>query len=67
MLAYAQTLYYPFVHDDVVFIQNNPDIQTINLKEIFLRTNSVPTEQLVNAYYRPVLDVIYRLEYRLSA
>ena len=38
ILVYAQTLFYPFVHDDVVFIQKNPAIQTLDLKEIFLKT-----------------------------
>lgn len=65
MLVYAQTLFYPFVHDDVVFIQKNPTIQTFNLKEIFLRTGDAPAKRLINLYYRPVLDVVYRLQYQL--
>lgn len=65
ILAYAQTLFYPFVHDDVEFIQKNPTIQTLHTKEIFLRPNDAPAKGLINFYYRPILDVVYRLQYQL--
>ncbi len=65
ILAFAQTVYYPFVHDDVVFIVANPTIQTIDLGQIFLRTDADKTVSLINTYYRPMLDLLYRIEYRL--
>ncbi len=65
ILAYAQTLFYPFVHDDVVFIQKNPAIATFDFKEIFLRINDGPAKELINFYYRPILDIVYRLQYQL--
>ena len=65
-LAYGQTVFYPFVHDDVVFIQKNPNIHDLNnLPAIFLKSDIPrPDFTIVNTYYRPLLEVIYRLEYR---
>jgi len=65
-LAYGQTVFYSFVHDDVVFIQKNPNIHDLsNLPAIFLMSDVPrPDFTIVNTYYRPLLEVIYRLEYR---
>jgi len=65
-IAYTNVIPYPFVHDDVVFIQNNPHIDQLDLKSIFVYTSS-PEEisPLVNTYYRPFLEILYRIEYRL--
>jgi len=56
------------VHDDVVFIVNNPQIDRFDLGSIFLYT-STPDEvnQSINAYYRPLLEFIYRLQYKIFA
>ncbi len=64
--AYGQTFFYPFVHDDIVFIRQNPNIVDFDLKEIFLKT-SVPSQSssIINTYYRPLLEVFYRIQYRL--
>lgn len=66
LLAYANAIAHPFVHDDIVFIQQNPHITQFDLKSIFLST-ATPDHQgsLINAYYRPLLEIIYRIEYKL--
>lgn len=66
LLAYGQTLSYPFVHDDVVFIQENPHIADLNLKRIFLGPVAVgQSSPVINVYYRPLVDLAYKLQYRL--
>ena len=61
LLAYANAIHHPFVHDDVVFIQKNPYINDLNFKHLFIQT-TVPDETfpLVNQYYRPLLELVNR-------
>ena len=63
LLAFANAIRHPFVHDDVIFILNNPHITELrNWVEAF----KVPAASGgLNTYYRPVLEIIYRIEYRL--
>ena len=64
LLAYGQTILYPFVHDDVVFIQQNPRIAFFDWKNIFQGTViPVDPSSVINAYYRPLLELLYRVEY----
>ncbi|MBL8012400.1 MAG: glycosyltransferase family 39 protein, partial [Candidatus Omnitrophica bacterium] len=66
-LVYFNALGLPFVHDDIVFIQQNPNIQRWdNLTDAFFRP-AIPQffQGLVTPYYRPVLEVVYRLEFLL--
>ena len=62
--AYGQTIAYPFVHDDVVFIQQNPRIAFFDWKNIFQGT-VIPggPSSVINVYYRPLLELLYRVEY----
>jgi len=65
--AYGQSLFFPFVHDDVVFIQNNPDIRSLGpVFEVFLRP-TYPNLDIVqtNTYYRPLVELFHRLQYFL--
>jgi len=66
LLAYANAVNHPFVHDDVVFIQQNPYLQDLDLKNVFIQT-TVPDDKfpLVNQYYRPLLEVVNRVLYRI--
>lgn len=66
LLTYANAIFHPFVHDDVVFIQNNPDINDFNFKDIFLQT-TIDSKQhpAVNTYYRPLIELLYRFQYKL--
>ena len=60
-LAFANAIGHPFVQDDIVFILKNPHIA--DLKD-WPRAFGAPTVSVdVNPYYRPVLEIIYRLEY----
>ena len=64
-LVYLNAIFHPFVHDDVVFILQNPHIaRWDNIADAFFRP-SIPLifEGLVTPYYRPVLEVLYRLQY----
>ena len=67
LLTYAGAVRHPFVHDDVVFILQNPFIaRWDNIGDAFLNP-SIPQSfhGLVTPYYRPLLEVVYRLEYAL--
>ncbi len=61
--AYINTVFYPFVHDEIFFILNNP--QLLNWDQIF--SGWVQPAQLLdqyaaaNRYWRPLLEVIYRV------
>ena len=64
LLAYGQTIPYPFVHDDVVFIQQNPRIAFFDWKNIFQGTViPVDPSPVINIYYRPLLELLYRVEH----
>ncbi len=66
LLCYFNTLTFPFVHDDVVFIVQNPNIDRIDLKQIFDRTSPLTQDHsIVNDYYRPFLEILYRLQYKV--
>ena len=63
LLAYFNAIRHPFVHDDVIFILQNPHIADLNgWPEAF---RGVSASGGINTYYRPVLEVLYRLEFRL--
>jgi tetratricopeptide (TPR) repeat protein len=63
LLAYCNAIRHPFVHDDVVFILKNPHITELGRWYDAFKVSS-PSGG-INTYYRPVLEVLYRLEYRL--
>jgi len=63
LLAFANAIQHPFVHDDVVFILQNPHIA--ELKGCLEAFKGAAASGGINTYYRPVLEVLYRLEYRL--
>lgn len=66
-LFYGPALRYPFVHDDVAFIQANPDIgRWDNLADVFLRPGlNSGGGTITTLYYRPALEAVYRLHYAL--
>ncbi|MFH0753625.1 MAG: hypothetical protein V2A70_03565 [Candidatus Omnitrophota bacterium] len=65
LFLYANTLSFPFVQDDVFFIRLNPFIgRWDNILDVFLH----PAGSLLRGqmcYYRPLLEVFYRLEYHV--
>lgn len=66
LLCYGRVISYPFVHDDIVFIVNNPHIKSLNLFDIFRpRVIDTAAPELVNTYYRPIIELVHRLQYRL--
>ena len=64
---YSPSLKFPFVHDDIVFIVQNPQIaRWDNLAEVFTAASqSHHDTSIINSYYRPLLEVYYRLGYFL--
>jgi len=63
LVLYAHVFFYPFVHDDLVFIRHNPGIASFDgWRDFFVKADS---HGIRNLYYRPVLDLVYRLEYRM--
>ena len=64
--AYLNAVFHPFVHDDIVFIQQNPNLAQWNhLSEIFTRSHAFPGPGGSNLYYRPFLDLLYKIQYLL--
>ncbi|MBZ0166249.1 MAG: hypothetical protein K8I00_05530, partial [Candidatus Omnitrophica bacterium] len=62
LLAYANAIHHPFVHDDVVFILNNPHIKDLSPASVFRpKVIDGPAAELVNVYYRPLVELYYRL------
>ena len=65
LLAFANAVNHPFVHDDIPFIQQNPYIHDLNPKSIFVQTSLASSKSpLINQYYRPLLEVVNRVLYR---
>lgn len=64
LAAYVNAVNHPFVHDDVVFILNNPDIRDLNPVRVF-QPKSIPgpSAGLINVYYRPLIEAYYRLAF----
>jgi len=61
LLAFVNAIRHPFVHDDVIFILNNPHIAGLGS---WVEAFKVPAASNgINTYYRPVLEILYRLEY----
>ena len=69
LLAYGQALWYPFVHDEILSIQHNPLITRFDWNEIIHGTGTAVMKgggsSVLNAYYRPLLELFYRIEYAL--
>ncbi|MBF0486166.1 MAG: hypothetical protein HQL16_06605 [Candidatus Omnitrophica bacterium] len=67
LVVYANAVFHPFVHDDVAFIRDNPNIaRWDNITEVFFKPG-IPLKSLrvTTPYYRPLLEVFYRFEYLL--
>lgn len=69
LLAYGQTITYPFVHDEILSIRDNPLITRFDWNEIIHGTGTAVikggTSPAINAYFRPLLELFYRIEYAL--
>ncbi len=68
LLTYANAINHPFVHDDVIFIQENPHLKDLNFRNLFQQTAiSDDHPAVINQYYRPLLEVTNRILYRIVA
>ena len=66
VIIYSNVVSYPFVHDERIFILQNPSIGDLNIKDIFLTPPAAPNDfSLVNTYYRPFLELLNRLLYKV--
>jgi protein O-mannosyl-transferase len=67
LLVYFNAVAHPFVHDDVVFVQMNPNIaRWDNLGDSFLNPGiPLVSSKIITPYYRPLLEIFYRLQYFL--
>jgi len=63
LLAFCNAVRHPFVHDDIIFILQNPHIAELDRWPQAFQV-SASTGGL-NTYYRPALEILYRLEYHL--
>lgn len=63
---YFNAIFYPFVHDELVFILKNPSINDLNLRNIFLKPSINQSDlAVVNTYYRPLLELLNRLLFKM--
>lgn len=67
LTAYANSVFHPFVHDDLIFIRFNPHIADLsNFFFIFPKAVSASGNlTIINPYYRPLIELLFKLEYRL--
>ncbi|MFA5088572.1 MAG: tetratricopeptide repeat protein [Candidatus Omnitrophota bacterium] len=67
LTAYSNAIFHPFVHDDIVFIRNNPDIASLSqaFDLLWKPSASSGNPSVVNFYYRPLLEILYRVQYRV--
>jgi len=67
LLIYSNSIAHPFVHDDLVFIRHNPDIGNLDQWPSLFLTASMPVPgiAIINPYYRPLLSLLYRIQYRM--
>jgi hypothetical protein len=64
--VYWNAVDHPFVHDDFLFIARNPFIGSFDPRTIWFRpVFSLPDGQMINPYYRPFLELVYRGQYAL--
>ncbi|MCC6759408.1 MAG: tetratricopeptide repeat protein [Candidatus Omnitrophica bacterium] len=63
--SYSGAVNQPFVHDDVVFILQNPQVHDFKtITQVFDKSSfTAGTPAFANPYYRPFLDIVYRLEF----
>jgi len=66
LCAYFNAIFHPFVHDDIIFIQNNAQIANLDLKSIIFHVYSPDYQGVgVNVYYRPLLELVTRIQYQV--
>jgi len=66
LLAYSNAINHPFVHDDVVFILQNPSLTKLDLGNFFIQSSTADSEfSSINQYYRPLLALVNKLLYRI--
>ena len=65
LLVFSNAIPHPFVHDDIFYIVLNPQISHLDhLTDLFFRViDSAPKGSGGNVFYRPLLEIFYRLEY----
>ncbi len=65
LFSYGNAIYHPFVHDDVVFIQSNPNLDRFDdVPSLFLHSSkSADDIIIINAYYRPLLEILYKTQH----
>ncbi len=66
-LVFGHAIRYPFVHEDIVFIPQNPHISRWdNITDIFkVVERPAIGEEVRVPYYRPLLEILYRVQYFL--
>jgi len=64
-LGYFNAIFHPFIHDDVVFILKNPQINNLSLKSVFSYSVDNQANPLINQYFRPILELLYRLQFKV--
>jgi hypothetical protein len=61
LFAFINAIHHPFIHDDVIFILNNPHITELSHWADAFRVPAATGG--LNTYYRPLLEIFCRLEY----
>ena len=65
ILVYANSLNNAFQYDDQVYLEENTNIKTISLPDIFLKPSALFAPSTTTGHYRPLVLASYVVNYRL--
>jgi len=66
LIAYANAIAHPLIHDDVYFLMENPAVRDFHFRRVFFHPLSTGVfGASVNLYYRPLLDLVNHGQYLL--
>ncbi|HZX47880.1 MAG TPA: tetratricopeptide repeat protein [Nitrospirota bacterium] len=65
ILIYANSLNNAFQYDDQVYLEENSNIKTIGLRDIFLNPSSLFAPNTTSGHYRPLVLLMHVMNYRI--
>src|SRR3989304_8485529 len=64
-IPYINALNNSFQYDDQIYVEENTNIKTISLSEVFLHPSSIFAPDGATGHYRPLVLLTYVINYRL--
>src|SRR3989337_637106 len=65
ILIYANSLNNPFHYDDQIYLEENSNIKTIGLPDIFLNPSRLFAPNTATGHYRPLVLSMHVMNYRI--